>query len=331
MSTTRPIAADGPANAADAFLGVGPLAERLYETAYRAATRQCPLLITGETGVGKEIWAKQTHRLGPRRRGPFIPVNCAALTASLAESQLFGHERGAFTGATGSALGVFRAAQNGVVFLDEIGDMPLDLQPKLLRVLQEQEVTPLGASAPVPIDVQVIAATNRDLAQEVAEGRFREDLYFRLNLLELRLPPLRYRLDELPAFVAWFSQRYAARYKQPLWRPDGATLDRFRRYDWPGNFRQLAHVIEQAYVLDCAPHVPTSEPPCDAASGPLPFLNLARLREEAVRQALERTGGHKGMAADLLGIHPNTMTRLLRKMPHVAQQSGCGSRRPQAS
>src|SRR6187397_1965189 len=172
-------------------LGTNPKVNRIARHVERAADVECTVLVSGETGTGKELWARLLHRLGPRHNKPFVPVNCAALTATLAESQLFGHEKGAFTGSAGRSLGVFRAAEGGIVFLDEVGEMPLELQPKLLRVLQQYEVTPVGASMPSRVDVQVVAATNRDLELEVTEGRFREDLYYRLNMVEFNVPPLR--------------------------------------------------------------------------------------------------------------------------------------------
>jgi DNA-binding NtrC family response regulator len=191
--------------------------------------------------------------------------------------------------------------------------MPLELQPKLLRVLQQSEVTPVGASAPVPIDVQVVAATNRNLAQEVAEGRFREDLYFRLNMVELKVPALRERPQDVPLFIAYFAQRFAERYGRPVWKPDTQQLASFCEYHWPGNIRQLSHVIEQSYVLDCAPELPhTGTPPQGNAQ--LPCLNLDKLRNVAVQQALQATKGHKGRAARLLGVHANTMTRLVSQL-----------------
>jgi DNA-binding NtrC family response regulator len=291
-------------------LGCNAGIRRVAQHASRAAEVECTVLISGETGTGKEIWARVVHSGGPRANKPFVPVNCAALTTSLAESQLFGHERGAFTGALGSSLGVFRAAEGGIAFLDEIGEMPLELQPKLLRVLQEREVTPVGAAHPEPISVQVIAATNRDLEAEVLAGRFREDLFYRLNMVELRVPPLRQRLDDIPELIAFFSARNAAKYHRSVWRPDPETLRQFCEYDWPGNIRQLSHVIEQSYVLESNPCLPNSGPAAHA-SGSLPFFNLTRLRDEAVRQALGATRGHKGRAAKLLGIHPNTLTRLI--------------------
>lgn len=294
-------------------LGRTPHIRRIADHAERVSQVQCTTLICGETGTGKEIWARSIHRLGPRAKKPFIPVNCAALTPTLAESQLFGHERGAFTGAAGSSLGHFRAAEGGVIFLDEVGEMPLELQPKLLRVLQEREVTPVGASNPVNVDVQVIAATNRDLEKEVSEGRFREDLYYRLNLVELRVPPLRDRAEDIPEFLESLSQQFAKRYDRPVWRPDLATMQQFCEYTWPGNIRQLAHVIEQSYVLDCAPMLPERAAETKADTR-LPHLNLEKLRREAVIQALRTTRGHKGHAAQLLGVHANTLTRMLSQL-----------------
>lgn len=303
------------------MLGSHPSVTQIARHAEKAAEVQCTVLVTGETGTGKEVWARTLHRLSPRRSSPFIPVNCAALTATLAESQLFGHEKGAFTGAAGQSLGVFRSGNDGVVFLDEVGEMPLELQPKLLRVLQEREVTPVGSSRPVPIDVQVIAATNRDLQLEVAEGRFREDLYYRLNMVELRVPALRERPTDIKDFVQFFSKRFASKYQRDLWKPSDETLRSFAEYDWPGNVRQLGHVIEQAYVLDCEPMLPNRSQ-TTATTASLPFTDLGKLRRAAVRQAMQATEGHKGKAARLLGVHPNTMTRLLAQLRQEAEGEG---------
>jgi DNA-binding NtrC family response regulator len=299
-----------PQDPSSLVLGCDPAVGRIAHHAERAAQVECTVLISGETGTGKEVWARMLQRLGPRHDKPFIPVNCAALTPTLAESQLFGHERGAFTGATGASLGVFRAGDRGIVFLDEVGDMPLDLQPKLLRVLQEGEVTPVGSPLAERIDVQVIAATNRNLEQEVAEGRFREDLYYRLNLIELKMPPLRNRVADIPAFIDYFSQKYAERYGQTEWKPDAETMRQFCEYRWPGNIRQLSYVIEQGYVLDHVPVLPNAVN-LSPERVDLPFTDLSKLRRAAVEQALRATGGHKGRAARMLGVHPNTMTRLL--------------------
>ncbi|NOY43401.1 MAG: sigma-54-dependent Fis family transcriptional regulator [Planctomycetes bacterium] len=318
MASNETIALDSvaslpPENPASLIIGQDPVVNRIAHHAGRAAQVECTVLITGETGTGKEVWARLLHKLGPRRDKPFVPVNCAALTATLAESQLFGHERGAFTGAAGESLGVFRAGEGGVVFLDEIGDMPLELQPKLLRVLQEGEVTPVGAARPLHVDVQIVAATNRDLERDVEEGRFREDLYYRLNLVELKMPPLRSRSKDIPQFIDFFSKKFAAVYKQPVWQPDVETLRRFCEYRWPGNVRQLSFVIEQSYVLQCEPSLP-GDRKVEEKSVNLPFIDLGKLRRTAVEQALQTTGGHKGRAAKLLGVHPNTLTRLLSQM-----------------
>jgi DNA-binding NtrC family response regulator len=310
LSVLESLPADDPASL---IIGRDATVTRIAHHAERAAQVECTVLITGETGTGKEVWARLLHRIGPRREQPFIPVNCAALTPTLAESQLFGHERGAFTGAAGASLGVFRAGHKGIVFLDEVGDMPLELQPKLLRVLQEGELTPVGAAHPVKVDVQVIAATNRRLDEEVAAGRFREDLYYRLNLVELRMPPLRERVSDIPMFIDYFSQKFARRYGQPVWKPSEAALRAFCEYPWPGNIRQLSYVLEQSYVLQCEPAIP-GQSMHEACDRDLPYTDLSRLRRAAVEQALRTAGGHKGRAAKLLGVHPNTMTRLLNQL-----------------
>jgi DNA-binding NtrC family response regulator len=191
--------------------------------------------------------------------------------------------------------------------------MPLDVQPKLLRVLQEGEVAPVGAAHPVRVNVQVIAATNRNLEAEVTAGRFREDLYYRLNMVELEVPPLRQRVGDIPRFIDYFSRRFAAKYQRPVWRPTPDLLREFCEYQWPGNIRQLGHVIEQAYVLDCEPSLPQQSRKLSGEQV-LPFMDLDRLRRAAVRQALRSTQGHKSRAAKLLGVHPNTMTRLLAQI-----------------
>ncbi len=295
-------------------LGSNPAMRRIAKSIERAAEVECTVLVCGETGTGKELWARLLHRSGPRGNKAFVPVNCAALTPSLAESQLFGHEKGAFTGAAGRALGIFRAAEGGVVFLDEIGEMPPELQPKLLRVLQQREVLPVGASEPVPIDVQIVAATNRDLEKEVEKGAFREDLYYRLNMIELRVPSLRERPEDIPSFIEFFSQKFADRYHQSAWVPSTDQLAEFCSFEWPGNVRQLEHVIEQAYVLQTEPAIPVRSSARAAGSGRLPCLDLAKLRERAIREAIEVTRGHKANAAKLLGVHANTMTRLLKEL-----------------
>jgi len=319
-------AGDGAPDKPEWVLGSNLAMARVARSIERAAEVGCTVLILGETGCGKEILARLLHRSGPRSSKPFVPVNCGALSSTLAESQLFGHEKGAFTGADGKAVGIFRAAEGGVVFLDEIGEMPAELQTKLLRVLQQREVHPVGATQPVPIDVQVVAATNRDLQSEVMKGTFREDLYFRLNMIELRIPPLRERPEDIPEFIDFFADQYARSYRMERWQPSPETITEFSAFDWPGNVRQLSHVIEQAYVLQMEPELPARSRPVAAvvmeepeeltltADGKLPFVDLNMLRKCAVKQALEMTRGHKSRAAKLLGVHPNTMTRIIAEI-----------------
>jgi DNA-binding NtrC family response regulator len=304
-------------------LGRSEAMRRIARSIERAAEVECTVLVSGETGTGKELWARLLHRSGPRANKAFVPVNCAALTATLAESQLFGHEKGAFTGAQGRSLGIFRAAQGGVVFLDEIGEMPLELQPKLLRVLQQREVIPVGSTQPVPIDVQIVAATNRDLEKEVEKGGFREDLYYRLNMIELQVPPLRERVEDIPEFIGFFSKTFAERYRLPEWMPSAEELEAFCSYSWPGNVRQLSHAIEQAYVLQILPQVPRrATAAVESASGRVPTLDLVKLRKMAIKQALDVTKGHKARAAKLLGVHANTLTRMLREDGDEAAEDG---------
>ena len=318
------------------LVGESPAAAALEATLRRAALVESTVLITGETGGGKEEIARALHAQGPRAGKPFVAVNCGAMAATLIESQLFGHEKGSFTGAVGPSRGVFRAAEGGIVFLDEIGEMPLDLQPRLLRVLQQREVTPVGSTDSFQVDVQVIAATNRDLTADVRAGKFREDLFYRLNTIELAVPPLRDRVADIPLFVDHFRLFFAEKFGVQPWQADASTLARFMRYRWPGNVRQLAQVIERIYALDLPPSLPDDDMPAPEAAdvpvaamaslpvtidNPLPIVNLDELRKLAVRQALAMTEGHKGKAAQLLGVHLNTMTRLVEEaMPEASRR-----------
>ena len=320
--------------------GISIAVGRVEESIGRAAQFDCPVLITGETGCGKEEVARAIHAASSRAGKPFVAVNCGGLVSTLAESQLFGHEKGAFTGAYGSTLGAFRAADGGVVFLDEIGEMPLDLQPKLLHVLQRLEVTPVGSSQSQQVDVQVIAATNRDLEVAVDTGAFREDLFYRLNTIHIIVPPLRERPEDIPLFIGHFAGHFARLYGRPCWRPGPELLERLIAHPWPGNIRQLAQTIQRMYVFEgreetvladlfrasaadpaiagppgvVEPRGDTRAPesPALPASEPdVPLLNLAELRRLAVRQAMRVTNGHRGRAAELLGVSLNTMTRLV--------------------
>ena len=239
---------------------------------------------------------------------------------TLAESQLFGHEKGAFTGALGASLGVFRAAQGGIVFLDEVGEMPLELQPKLLRVLQESEVTPVGAATPVPVDVQIIAATNRDLEAEVVAVISARTSIFRLNMVELKVPALRDRVEDIPRFIQFFSRRYAERYQRAVWEPDGEALQQFCEYSLAG---QHSPTVARDRAIVRAGLCPRIAQPGSrhCRQDRLPFFDLCRLRKAAVRQALRATDGHKGRAAKLLGVHANTLTRMLAELQSEDQEA----------
>jgi DNA-binding NtrC family response regulator len=215
----------------------------------KAADSNIPILVMGETGVGKELFAKAIHGASKRRAEPFVAINCGAIPSQLVESTLFGHEKGAFTGATSKALGKFREAEGGTVFLDEIGELPMEAQVKLLRVIQQKEVEPVGGGKPIPIDVRIISATNRDLQEELKEGRFREDLYFRLNVFELVIPPLRKRKEDIPELVEYFLTREAALHGGTALHISNHALQNLLKYDWPGNVRQLENTIHKAMIL----------------------------------------------------------------------------------
>jgi len=229
--------------------GSGDAMRRVLTMVERVADSDVSVLLSGESGVGKEVIARELHRQSARRTRPFVKVNCAALPAELLESELFGHERGAFTGAQQSRVGKFEFATGGTIMLDEIGEMPLSLQAKLLHVLQDHEFTRLGSNRPVEVDVRVIAATNRDMEQMIRQGAFREDLYYRLQVIEIRVPPLRQRQDEILPLVEFFLIRYAARYGRPALRPSAALREALRVYPWPGNVRELENLIKRFVIL----------------------------------------------------------------------------------
>jgi len=291
------------------------------------------VLILGETGVGKEVTARAIHERSPRATGPMICLNCAALAESLLESELFGYERGAFTGANQAKPGLIEAAHHGTVFLDEIGEMPLGLQAKLLRVLEQREVQRLGALRPRAVDVRFIAATNRDLEKEIAAGRFREDLYFRINGISITIPPLRERLDELEALANQFVVRAAEQARRRPPRISGQVLALMKRYAWPGNIRELRNAMERAVLLSSgdlitlehipserwAPVVPVGKrppsaaPPAgapamgDAATQAAGDLFAGMSERERVVAALEASKGNQTQAARLLGVSRRTL------------------------
>jgi DNA-binding NtrC family response regulator len=303
------------------IIGRSRAMQEIIRRAERVADTKSTVLITGETGTGKELVARAIHNRSPQRDLPLIKVNCAAIPEALLESELFGHVRGAFTGATTTKKGKFALADGGSIFLDEIGTMSLTVQSKLLRVLQEREFEPLGAERTERIDVRVIAATNRDLRQMVSEGKFQEDLFYRLNVIPIELPPLRERRDDIPALVEFFVHKHAQRTGRPVERIEDGVLTALQQYDWPGNVRELENTIERAVVLSSGPvltarsiSVVGAAPP--AATG-LPSLKLRQniewVEKETIRRALETARGVKKDAAELMGISQRALSYYLAK------------------
>jgi transcriptional regulator with PAS, ATPase and Fis domain len=297
----------------------------LHALADQVAASTISVLILGETGVGKEVLARTLHRLSPRAAGTLLALHCAALPESLLESELFGHEKGAFTGATGAKLGLLESADGGTVFLDEVGELPLTIQVKLLRVLEERAILRIGALRPRPIDVRFVAATNRDLETEVEHGRFRGDLYFRLNGVTLVVPPLRERVDEIGELAAHFIREACARDQRPsapALSPE--ALERLRGYRWPGNVRELRNVIDRAVLLCRDGVIRVSDLPADKLGAavertppppaPAPdatselHSDIQALERQRITEALERCAGNQKLAAKQLGISRNTLS-----------------------
>jgi len=312
----------------DNIIGVSEGIRQVLDLVRKVSDTDSTVLVTGESGTGKELVARAVHYLSPRAERMLVPINCSAIPADLLESELFGHVKGAFTGAHAARAGKFEAAHNGTIFLDEIGDMSPHLQAKLLRVLQEKSVTPVGGNRAIPVDARVIAATNKDLDEEVAEGRFRADLYFRLNVIPIRIPPLRERRDDVPVLVTHFIARYNREKGRALEgiRPD--ALEILMRYPWPGNVRELENLVERVVVLkgsgrlepeDLPPKIRRAEGFLKAA---LPVLgengmDIRTATEDfentLIRQALHLAAGNKNRAAALLGLKRTTFVEMLKR------------------
>jgi DNA-binding NtrC family response regulator len=294
----------------------------LIARAERVAESKSTVLLTGETGTGKELVARAIHSRSAQRDMPLIKVNCAAIPDTLLESELFGHTRGAFTGALAAKKGRFALADGGTIFLDEIGTVSPAVQAKLLRVLQDREFEPLGAERTQRVDVRVITATNRDLRQMVAEGKFQEDLYYRLNVIPIMLPPLRERREDVPLLVEHFVRRFSASMGKPIDDVDKAVLDELVRYDWPGNVRELENTIERAVVLATGRRLTRETVWLMGAVAPAPTSGLPSLglhenvewaERETIRRALERSRGVKKDAAELMGISQRALSHYLLK------------------
>jgi DNA-binding NtrC family response regulator len=310
------------------LVGRAPDMERLYRIITKAANSTHPVLIMGESGTGKEVVARSVHYTGTYKDKPFIPVDCGSLVPTLIESELFGHVRGAFTGAQHPKQGLLAMAEGGTVFLDEIGELPIDLQSKLLRALQEKEIRPVGGTRAVPINVRILAATNRDLEQAVQQGTFRRDLYFRLNVLTLRIPPLRERKQDIPLLVGHFLERAerATGFQRNI---SDDALKLMLSYDWPGNVRELENCLDRACALTSGPTIHTvdlpttiqdwckvTEAPAIQEAAPVPtngIIPIAEMEKQAILDAIQRLHGDKLEAARLLGIGKTTLYRKLKE------------------
>jgi DNA-binding NtrC family response regulator len=292
------------------------------DMAQKAAASSATVLLLGESGTGKEIFARAIHNWSDRKNQPFVPINCVGLSKELLESELFGHEKGAFTGADQLKKGKMELANGGTVFLDEIGDVSQELQTKLLRFLQEREFDRVGGRAPIRVDVRIVAATNRNLESAITEGRFREDLFHRLNVIPIILPPLRERADDIPALAEHFVRRYAAESKKNFNQITSDAMERLAAYPWPGNVRELANTIERAVVLGRGPAISIEDLPARISNCETPKAGepgsyreaMEMTRRELVCRALEQSKGNRTAAAKALGLHEKYFLRLVKTL-----------------
>ena len=292
----------------------------VWASLHMVARTDSAVLIQGETGTGKEIVAKAIHEESFRKRGPYVTLNCAAMPGGLLESELFGHERGAFTGAVTQTTGRFQHAHTGTLFFDEIGDLPLELQPKLLRVLQEQEFERVGSNRTIRVDVRIVAATNQNLHQMVRERRFRADLFYRLNVFPIVLPPLRERREDIPVLVQHFVRKFASRLNKEVSHISGEVIETLRHYDWPGNIRELQNVVERAVIISSGPNLEIPSGVLERiVAGDTPTLTrtLDEVQREHILEALRQSGGVLGGcngAAVRLGLPRGTLQYRMRKL-----------------
>ena len=313
----------------DGLVGDAPELRAVYDVVRQAAPTKATVLILGESGTGKEIIAHALHEESPRRDKPFVKVSCAALSETLLESELFGHERGSFTGAVGRREGRFELADGGTLFLDEIGEISPATQIKLLRVLQTKEFERVGGTQTVKVDVRLVAATNRDLVAEVKAGKFREDLYYRLNVVAVTLPPLRRRKGDLPALASHFIEKYSRLYGKDVRGLGPGTLNALLAHDWPGNVRELENAIERAVVLaqgreitadDLPPSLRGARPDRREAGSLIPGATLYEIEREAILRTLELVGGSTSRAADMLGISARKIQYRMKEYAQLDRQ-----------
>jgi DNA-binding NtrC family response regulator len=301
------------------MIGQCPAMRAVFEKIRLVADTNSTVLIIGESGTGKELVARAVHAHSSRQQRPFLPVNCAAIPETLIESELFGHEKGAFTGASAKRSGLFQAARGGTLFIDEIGEMQVGLQSRLLRAIENKKIMPVGSSQEVEVDVRLVAATNRDLAKRVQQGEFREDLYYRLKVVELRLPPLRERRDDIPLLVRLFIDQLASENKRPVRDISSEALEALKLYDWPGNVRELRNTLESVIVLclreqieidDLPPHISGAKPAQQLIQ---PGMTMEQIEKEAIRRTLEKFDGRRAQTAEALAISVRTLHRKIKQ------------------
>jgi DNA-binding NtrC family response regulator len=325
-----------------AIVGRAPALDTLLDTVQRVAPSDANCLIVGENGTGKELVADAIHASSGRAGGPFVKINCAAIPEELLESELFGHKKGAFTGAVADREGLFGRANGGSLFLDEVAEMAFHLQAKLLRVLQEREFRPIGSSTTVPMDVRLICATNAQIDSAINERRLREDLLFRINTVTLQVPPLRERMDDLPLLCSHYLEKFVRQYQRDLKGFSGAAMRALSRYHWPGNVRELQNVIEQAVLLTRTGEIELSALPerlrCPIHTPPArphSLMTLVQIEHRAILQALERASWKKEEAAMALGLHPATLEGKMQKYsiedPYRRRRRGAAAKRGDAS